>query len=306
MAYYAAEALLQSEEIYDGWLARLLTLPPRKPGEAVDIWTREPAKTPDPDPLVDWERATELQRAVVQGDLLAVQNCLARGQDPDAHGPGSWPAIIYAANAQNVVILEALLAAGANPNVVDERGETPLRHLADQMTLPMLLPEDLQDWAYGRLSDDGLALDVLTCMDILVRHGADMHQIAADGQTPMTALKTALSTLIERRPDLREDMRCLEALVAIGLPADLPLGDDGACLLHLAAGSAMSGTLFDAWVNDLAAQGIALDTPDEHGVTPAGWAMGGSQVDRAALLVSLVEQGRLRQSVSPAIRRQRL
>jgi ankyrin repeat protein len=74
--------------------------------------------------------STPLQWAVFQGNFAAVKRLLAAGADPNVVNHYGVDAIRLAADASNTGLLRLLLKAGANPNSVNADGETVLHLVA--------------------------------------------------------------------------------------------------------------------------------------------------------------------------------
>ncbi|MDH6493740.1 ankyrin repeat domain-containing protein [Streptomyces sp. SAI-127] len=64
--------------------------------------------------------------AVVDGDVVGVRAALAQGADPGAADGAGWTPLRFAAQAQEPVIVEELLAAGVSVDVPDGQGNTAL------------------------------------------------------------------------------------------------------------------------------------------------------------------------------------
>ena len=70
--------------------------------------------------------AFEHSRADTGGGPAVVQALLEYGADPNARGPDGRAALHLAAQSGNLDLIAVLLAHGADANVVDEAGTTPL------------------------------------------------------------------------------------------------------------------------------------------------------------------------------------
>lgn len=78
-------------------------------------------------PTGDGWDATPLQHAILARQAGAVRLLLERGADPNrAAGPGSPAPLILAAGDTDPTFVNVLLAHGANPDVEDANGATPL------------------------------------------------------------------------------------------------------------------------------------------------------------------------------------
>ncbi len=83
--------------------------PKRKPRPGVDVYGR-----------------TELHYAANEGNLEEVRRQIALGSDPNAQDDDGWCALHFAAQFNSAPITEALLQAGAKPDLKDLFGNTPL------------------------------------------------------------------------------------------------------------------------------------------------------------------------------------
>ncbi len=66
-------------------------------------------------------------KAIVQGDMAAVEKMIQLGEDVNAKSLGKTP-VIFAARYNRAEILELLLENGADPDIRCDRGYTPLKH----------------------------------------------------------------------------------------------------------------------------------------------------------------------------------
>ncbi len=62
----------------------------------------------------------------LEGHAAAVRDLVARGADPDRQDRNGWTALHFAAQARSVAGAEALIAAGAGPDLTDAHGNGPL------------------------------------------------------------------------------------------------------------------------------------------------------------------------------------
>ncbi len=74
--------------------------------------------------------STPLQWAVFEGNIVEVKRLLAAGADPNAVNDYGVDAMQLAADASDTELLRLLLKAGANPNSVNPDGETVLHLVA--------------------------------------------------------------------------------------------------------------------------------------------------------------------------------
>jgi ankyrin repeat protein len=185
---------------------------------------------------------TALGQAVLDGDATAVRAYLARGGDPNrADGVRGMRLLSLAARASNVPAMEALVAAGADPNLRDEAGNrwVPLMHAIHKHRV-----EPVQFLLqHGAQADgpDGLPMTPLMMavaagetqsVRLLLDHGASAQRRLPDGSSIMTlALSGGALTdidepilgechfetvrlLKERAPDARAETGTLRGRVA--------------------------------------------------------------------------------------------
>jgi ankyrin repeat protein len=137
---------------------------------------------------------TPLSVAIKEGNAEAVKLLLAHKADPNGLGPDRLPVILPASG--NAVILEALLQAGAKPNVDDGEGRTPL----------------IMAVANGP-SDS---------VRVLLAYGAE-KEVRPFGSTPLLIAVD------------RGDQKSAEALLQAGAEVNARTRDEGRTALHLAA-----------------------------------------------------------------------
>ena len=124
--------------------------------------------------LVAWAAQNKKEFAGLRGEIALIRTLLWMGYEPDAlsdetglpalqcmlatrYGPGCHPRAI-----------DTLLRAGADPNIRDRRGDTPLIFMS---------------------GNTGWNESCTWCFRRLVMAGADMEAVAPDGSTPLTLLK---------------------------------------------------------------------------------------------------------------------
>jgi ankyrin repeat protein len=73
----------------------------------------------------DAQGNTALMLAAARGQLAAVEALLAAGADPNARGPRRWTPLCFAAIHGESAVVTSLLRAGARAGARDEGGRTP-------------------------------------------------------------------------------------------------------------------------------------------------------------------------------------
>jgi ankyrin repeat protein len=131
---------------------------------------------------------------------------LIRQKDKKGLTPLHW-----AAKAMSLEKMAALLAAGADPNAKDDKGDAPMRHLLRR---------------FGKKAN----ARVEACMELLIKNGADASMVNAKGKTALqasiaTAPASAIEKLAVERPDdllsmsvlAKQALRKLEKRLRVGL-----------------------------------------------------------------------------------------
>lgn len=135
---------------------------------------------------------TALIEAAMHGDHEAAQDALRRGADADATYD-SRPALFWAAQEGHTSIVDLLLDAGANVNLADPEGFTPLKQAIGESHLDTAEHLLLRgaDVSHRCHSDGGCtalhtaaAYGLLDCIRLLLSHGADRKVRNDDNQTP--------------------------------------------------------------------------------------------------------------------------
>jgi len=147
----------------------------------------------------------KLYLAILTQELPIVQSLLGSGAKADYRENGR-PLLGWAAQTGNVPIVEALLKAGANPNVADENiGHTPLMRAIETR-----FPEVVKVLLSSKANPNAKSADGKSCLVMAVESqtpaivqavvdgGADIKQVTADGDSPaLTAAQDGTETSFE-------------------------------------------------------------------------------------------------------------
>lgn len=143
---------------------------------------------------ISWQRqpragCARLVNAVVEGKVEEVRRALKDGADANCRDDSGSPAVIIAASRQDAEVVKALLAGGADPNVIYHNPKEGLR----------------QSPAVNFAAANG-ALDVLNA---LLSAGANVHARDATGLTPLMAAafmghEEIVKALVERGARLED------------------------------------------------------------------------------------------------------
>jgi len=192
---------------------------------------------------------------------------LEKGADPNATDARGFTALHYTAlRRNNLELLKALLAHGANPNARVVKGYPPFNvpsfgrstgnsmpHLKQPGTTPFFLAAASQD---------------PTLMRLLATSGADPKLATQEGTTPLM-VAVGLGRVEDLTPE--EEKRALESVqLAIELGADVNAANqDGQTALHAAAYLGANSI-----VQCLVEKGAKLNLADKYGQTPLDIALG--------------------------------
>ncbi len=199
---------------------------------------------------------------------------LEAGADPGAAGAG-YAALHAAVLRGDPPLVRALLAHGADPDAILERG-TPARRVSADWRLPHRMIGATPLWVAARFREPAI-------MRLLAEYGADPWA-ALGGETAVMAAIQGGSTRGRfgiPPPDAGEEARRTVGAVTASLDAGADVdarNENGDTALHLAASRGL-----DAVVTLLAERGAALDARNERGQTPLGLAAGGTAVLLAEL-----------------------
>jgi len=215
------------------------------------LLTRGAAVTADTD-------ESPLGWAIRHGKANVVQKLLATGIKPDTHGKKEALPLLAAAHLPGPValdIMDALLKAGANPDVRDQLGRSALI-ISAQAQQPALVERLLHSGADSGLQDNS-------------GHTALMYA-ALNANEPIAAMLAAEKTAIDKRDNEGNtalllaisagNANVVATLVAAG--ASTQANKAGVTVLMLAAARAQDGI-----VKKLLNTGTKVDAQDRHGDT---------------------------------------
>lgn len=147
----------------------------------------------DIDTRGDPEQETPLMTAAVQDNNIMVQTLLDLGADVDATQRHGRTATLAAAYYGNLEALQALIAGGANLDMMDHKGYTPLRCAIDwkhpKAALVLLEQRVRVNTPFAPHNDTALHLavrhDYLKVVKKLLSKGVDVEACDADGDRPL-------------------------------------------------------------------------------------------------------------------------
>lgn len=171
-----------------------------------------------------------LQIALADGNAAMIKLLLKYQADANTTDPWTQPPkslLFYTLAPKDVDLLKAFLDAGANPNVVDAEGQSPLMRTTFPQSNEMaaLLAAAGADIKYAN-RDGWTALHLAVAYQnkdltaLLLSKGADSNQRMKDGQTPLDLAKPAAAKPAVANPKLSEEIAAL--LRQHGALDDLP------------------------------------------------------------------------------------
>ncbi|MEO0997736.1 MAG: ankyrin repeat domain-containing protein, partial [Pseudomonadota bacterium] len=186
-------------------------------------------------------RARLLNLAVASGDIDTVERVLAL-TGPDVHANGSPGALALAVTLDSGVLVERLLAAGADPLSRDGYGHTPLWHAIGRNDTGLI--EKLAA-AHAIADSDGntplhraAILGDLGAIAVLTARGADLGAVNSSGETPLiAALKARQYGTLEALVNAGADVNYRNEAGQSALMIAAYRGDDTAVTTLLALGA---------------------------------------------------------------------
>ncbi|AKT34475.1 Ankyrin repeat [Pyrobaculum sp. WP30] len=176
--------------------------------------------------------------AVRRGDVQEVARLLAAGADPNVRDPDGETPLHIAAEQCRADLAELLLKHGADPSARDNQGKTPL-HIAVGgrcgAVVELLLKHGADPNARNKEGRTPLHSAAISgnvkLAEILLSRGADPNARAADGATPLHLATGRLRTYLQEEVCHTDFVRLL-----LSYGADLNIRDgDGRTPLHYAA-----------------------------------------------------------------------
>jgi len=154
--------------------------------------------------------ADSLFAAAVGGDLARVKQLVVGcGADPNIQNKDGWTPLHYAAWQGHHKVVELLLEHGANPNIQKNDGETPLHFTVDRCLLNK----------YGRtpLHFTVSRYHHVDMVRVLLDHGADPTIRDNKGRTPLDygSLCEEIIEELRRRSEIIEELRRRSGATAV-------------------------------------------------------------------------------------------
>ena len=208
---------------------------------------------------------TGLQWAARRGDIETVRSLLAAGTDPNILNNAGSSALYYAAKRGDINIVDYLLTHGAKINPRNNYQCTPLNYM---FTEPSVRPPDL------------------TCLERLITAGAEIDAQDYQGATPVMyaaqyGLTAVMKLLLEKNANTNKQTFSGETalMIAVQVNADNPLhvllthgadlmlySNDGRSILHYAAEHGDLRTL--QILTSARIRGLQIDRKNIDGKTP--------------------------------------
>lgn len=152
----------------------------------------EPSRIDDP----DGSGMTPLMWAAYRGSYTYLEVLLSQGAQIDLRDSVGRTALTLAIEATSMKCAKALLTAGANPNIADDRGFSPAHKLyffkssLDSESMATLLhvrganldAKDIDGWTPLHYATDSGSHEAVVA---LINHGADTNACTDDGITPI-------------------------------------------------------------------------------------------------------------------------
>lgn len=127
--------------------------------------------------------------ALQSGDLEQIERHIVHGSDIEAMSPDGQRPLHIAAQSGRWVVAEMLLKHGADINATDSKGHSPLfvaLASGNSRIAELFLKQGANIDADALLREAAVAgISDRDVMDFLVKHGADVNKVYADGKTPL-------------------------------------------------------------------------------------------------------------------------
>lgn len=186
----------------------------------------------EPDPLIQFE----FMMAVMEGNLEDVQRLLGENRrqlDIDEVEPGlGQPPITLAIVFNHIAMVRVLIAAGANVDIVDNKGCAPLAHAMQKGDIDLMkilldggadkMPENPPQWGYEEPATYlfwSVRLQRKDMLELLLASGVDATDVAHNTRRGWAHETSPLVEAVGYRHDIGIAKRLLEAHVDPNLPS---------------------------------------------------------------------------------------
>ena len=160
-----------------------------------------------------------LRNAVITGDITTVRWCVdVDGTNINSAGSRGSTALHWAAEKGHTNILQFLLARGANVEVKDDEGNTPLLTSNGHLDIAQLLLEhgaevNVQDRLLFTPLHWAAHFGHFDVVYLLISYGADLHARTSTGQLPIDVAKAAEMKRVLKQAMMVEPMMDSRACV---------------------------------------------------------------------------------------------